>query len=89
MKTYTFKDDGYWDNPPCDCCQNYYINQYYSDDTLPELGDAYTEADCYVYAILSHSGAQISLGAEQDLWTMSVEELEEVAKELGIEVLIE
>ena len=92
MKTYTFKDDGYWDNPPCDCCTGGYYEYYNSNDTLPSFGSALSEEDCYVQAIVTEkerAGVMISTTYEEALYEMDMNTLKQVAKEIGIEVVIE
>lgn len=90
MKTYYFKDDSWWDNPPCDCCEPYLMTAYNSDKTDPSLGTAHSEEDCWMQAIISEIGRwNIPDDYEERLYEMSLEELKQDATTLNITVEIE
>lgn len=57
MKTYTFYDEGYYDQPPgCSCCEGTYMECYNSDDTDCDLGSAHDYESCYYQAIMTETG---------------------------------
>lgn len=87
MKTYTFYDDSWYDNPPCDCCEGSWIPCFNSSDTDCNLGSAGSIEDCYVQAILTEIGRNnIPEDYEDFLYQMSLEELKEEAMNLNIEI---
>ena len=90
MKTFTFFDEGYYDQPGCSCCEGFYMECYNSEDTDCNLGSAHNREDCYIQAIMTETGVD-SCGAEyrgEHLELMSLEQLKQVAKMLNIKVEI-
>lgn len=92
MKTYIFTDDGYWSSNGCSCCDDIYMESFNSEDVMQGLGSAHCEEDCYIQAIITEkekNGIMISSTYEEALYEMDMNTIQQVAKELGIEVVIE
>lgn len=89
MKTFTFYNDGYYDQPGCSCCEGTYVECYNSDDIDRNLGSAHSYEDCYCYAILTELGVDnVTEDCQEDLYCMSLKELKQVAKDFNIKVKI-
>lgn len=89
MRTFTFYDEGYYDQPGCSCCDGSWVEAFNSSDTDCNLGSAHSEEDCYVQAIITDLGyATISEEYKDELYQMSLKSLKQVAIILGIEVKI-
>jgi len=89
MKTYTFFDDSWYDQPGCSCCGGFYMECYNSEDTDCNLGTAHSEEDCYVQATLTElSTEEVTDEHREGLYSMSLKELKQVAKDLNIKVRI-
>lgn len=81
-KVFSFEDNGWWDNPTCDCCQGGYYETYNCDQIE---GSCYNIDDCYIAAI-AHA-TQMPYDEQEKLEWLSSEELEELAKVLDIKVV--
>lgn len=81
---FVFTDDSYYENPGCSCCPDTLMEAYNSGDTYCGLGTAHSTEDCYVQAIRTFKGV-----VHSDLWELTLDQLEEMADNLGIEVVIE
>lgn len=89
MKTFTFYDEGYYDQPGCSCCEGTYMECYNSDDTDCNLGSAHDYESCYFQAILTELGTEdVTDEHREGLYSMSLKELKEIAKDLNIKVSI-
>lgn len=87
MKTYTFFDDSYYDQPGCSCCEGFYMECYNSEDTDCNLGSAHDYESCYYQAILTELGAALVSDEYRDgLYCMNLKELKQIAKDLNIRV---
>ena len=87
MKTYTFFDDSYFASNGCDCCDDTYMECYNSNDIDCNLGSAHSRDHCYFQAILTELGAESTTDAVREaLYCMSMHELKQTAKGLGIKV---
>ena len=87
MKTYTFFDDSYFASNGCDCCDDTYMECYNSNDTDCNLGPAHSREHCYFQAVLTELGAESTTDAVREaLYCMSMHELKQMAKDLGIKV---
>ena len=87
MKTYTFYDDSWYDNPPCDCCDGYWMWSYNSSQVNGNFGSAFSEEDCYLQAIATELGYQYWEDVPDLYRKMSYTELERVANAFGIDVV--
>ena len=89
MKTYTFYDEGYYDQPGCSCCEGIYMECYNSEDTDCNLGSAHDFHSCYHHAILTELGTEdVTDEHREGLYCMSLKELKQIAKDLKIKVEI-
>ena len=89
MKTYTFYDDSYYDQPGCSCCEGFYMECYNSEDTDCNLGSAHDYESCYYQAILTELGTEgVTDEYRDDLYCMQLDELKQIAKELNIRVRV-
>lgn len=89
MKTFTFFDDSYYDSSGCSCCDSYLVEVYNSDDTDYNLGSAHDYESCYYQAILTElSTEEVTDEHREGLYSMSLKELKQVAKDLNIKVRI-
>ena len=89
MKKYIFTNDSWWDNPACSCCDSYLVEVYNSNDTDCNLGSAHSREHCYFQAILTELGAESTTDAVREtMYCMSMHELKQTAKGLGIKVEI-
>lgn len=88
-KHFVFKDDSWWDNPPCDCCESYLVDAF-NCVSHPEL--YYT---CHSYTEMYMDAILITLGIDlQDYetiektpyYTMDFKQLEKECKKLGITI---
>lgn len=87
MKIFTFFDDSYFASNGCDCCEDTYMECYNSDDTDCNLGSAHSREHCYFQAILTELGVESTTDAVREaLYCMSMHELKQTAKDLGIKV---
>ena len=84
-RRFTFYDDSWWDNPPCDCCQGGLMECYNSSDTESNLGSAHSIEHCYIQAIITECDAYKE---DEGLWEMDLDSLKKIAKELCVEVEI-
>lgn len=83
---FVFTDDSYWENPGCDCCESTLMEAYNSDDIYCGSGTAWCVEACYIQAIKTFKGES---GNYSHLWELNLDQLEEMADNLGIEVVIE
>ena len=88
MKTYTFYDDSWYDNPPCDCCDGYWMWSYNSSQVNGNFGSASSEEDCYLQAIATELGYQYWEDVPDEYREMSYNELKFLAENTGIKVEI-
>jgi hypothetical protein len=89
MKTFTFYDDSWYDQPGCSCCEGTYMECYTSDDTDCNLGSAHDYESCYYHAILTELGVDnVTEEHREGLCCMNLKELKEIAKDLNIKVEI-
>ena len=89
-KYFYFKNDSYWTDNGCDCCEADYFECYNSEQTHWMFGSAESEEGCYAMAILTYLGVDdMSNVWEHIIWQMHIGELESYAKALGIVVEIE
>ena len=89
MKKYLFTNDSWLDNPVCDCCEDTLIEGYNSDDVDYSLGSAGSIEDCYVQAIVTEIGSFcVGSTMHEMLRGKSLDELEDLAKLMEIEVVI-
>ena len=89
MKTFTFFDDSYFASNGCDCCDDTYMECYNSTDIDCNLGSAHSRDHCYFQAIFTELGAESATDAVREaLYCMSMHELKQTAKGLGIKVEI-
>ena len=89
MKTYTFYDEGYYDQPGCSCCEGIYMECYNSEDTDCNLGSAHDYESCYYHAILTELGTEdVTDEHREGLYCMRLDELKQIAKDLKIKVKI-
>lgn len=86
MKTYTFYDDGWFDNPPCDCCDGYWMESYNSSQVNGNFGSAFSEEDCYLQAIATELGYQYWEDVPDIYRAMEYSDLKKVADILKIKV---
>lgn len=87
-KHYIFKDDSYWEKPPCSCCEDYLVESYNSEQTSSNLGSAMDESDCYLQSIATEKGWMSWRDIPYDFNEMSYNELVEEASKMGITVEI-
>lgn len=88
MKVFTFYDDSWYDNPPCDCCDGYWMWSYNSDQVKGNFGSASSEEDCYLQAIATETGYEYWEDFPDTYRLMDYAELKKVADLLGIKVEI-
>ena len=88
MKTFTFFDDSWFDNPPCDCCDGCWMWSYNSDQVCCNFGSAYSEEDCYIQAIATEMGYEYWEDFPDTYRLMNYAELKKVADILKIKVEI-
>lgn len=89
MRTFTFYDDSWFDQPECSCCDGSWVEAFNSSDTDCNLGSAHSEEDCYVQAILTELGsATVSDKYSDELYQMNLKALKQIATVLGIKVEI-
>jgi len=88
MKVFTFYDDSWYDQPPCDCCQGGWINSFNSDQVNGNFGSAFSEEDCYLQAIATELGYQYWEDVPDEYREMSYNELKFLAENTGIKVEI-
>lgn len=89
MKTFTFYDEGYYDQPGCSCCEGFYMECYNSDDTDCNLGSAHSYENCYYQSILTEIGVDNVVDEYKDeIYFMTLGELKQMAKDLNIKVKV-
>lgn len=88
MKTYTFTDDSWYDQPPCDCCLGGWVEAYNSEQVYWGFGTAYDKEDCYIHAISTEKGWQSWSDIPDAYRVMDEAELKEIASSMGIKVEI-
>lgn len=88
MKTYTFFDDSYFASNGCDCCDNYLMESFNSEQTCGNFGSAFSEEDCYLQAIATEMGYEYWEDFPDTYRLMEYAELKKVADLLGIKVEI-
>jgi len=88
IKTYTFYDDSWYDQPPCDCCQGGWMWSYNSDQVSGNFGSASSEEDCYLQAIATEKGWEYWEDVPDDLREMDYDQLKNIADSMNIEVRI-
>ena len=88
MKVFTFYDDSWYDQPPCDCCQGGWINSFNSDQVNGNFGSAFSEEDCYLQAIATELGYQYWEDVPDEYREMSHNDLKFLAENTGIKVEI-
>ena len=88
MKTYTFYDDSWYDQPPCDCCQGGWMWSYNSDQVSCNFGSASSEEDCYLQAIATELGYQYWEDVPDTYRELSYTDLKSFAENTGIKVEI-
>lgn len=88
MKTYTFYDDSWYDQPPCDCCQGGWMWSYNSDQVSGNFGSAFSEEDCYLQAIATELGYQYWEDVPDTYRELSYNDLKSFAENTGIKVEI-
>ena len=88
MKTYTFFDDSWYDNPPCDCCDGYWMWSYNSSQVNGNFGSAFSEEDCYLQAIATELGYQYWEDVPDEYREMSYNDLKFLAENTGIKLEI-
>lgn len=81
QKTITFYDESWYENPPCDCCEGYWMECWNSD--LPVNGSCHSREDCYISA-MEYFGYPIVEMTEGDCYNWSEDELESIAREWGV-----
>jgi len=86
MKTYTFYDDSWYDQPPCDCCQGGWMWSYNSDQVSGNFGSASSEEDCHLQAIATEMGYEYCEDFPDTYRLMEYSDLKKVADLLGIKV---
>lgn len=94
MKTYTFTDAGYWSSSGCSCCEDVYMEAYSCEDIDYTLGADYSVFDCYVHSIITSLGGlngtrSLPDGLLEQIWGMSLIQLESLCNDLCINVVIE
>ena len=88
MKVFTFYDDSWYDQPPCDCCQGGWINSFNSDQVNGNFGSAFSEEDCYLQAIATELGYQYWEDFPDEYREMSYNDLKFLAENTGVKVEI-
>jgi len=88
MKVFTFYDDSWYDQPPCDCCQGGWINSFNSDQVNGNFGSAFSEEDCYLQAIATELGYQYWEDVPDEYQEMDYDELKFFAENMGLKVEI-
>ena len=88
IKTYTFYDDRWYDQPPCDCCQGGWMWSFNSDQVSGNFGSASSEEDCYLQAIATESGIEYWEDVADKYREMGYTEMKKLATEMGIKVEI-
>ena len=88
MKVFTFYDDSWFDNPPCDCCDGYWMWSFNSDQVNGNFGSASSEEDCYLQAIATEMGYEYWEDFPDTYRLLDYVELKKVADLLGIKVEI-
>lgn len=73
-KKYTFKDDSWWDQPGCDCCEGYLSEAYNLVSSI---------YDCYALALQLETGL-----SEEYFYDLSMEDLTALAEDNNIIVEI-
>lgn len=85
MRKYVFYDESGMQGTGCDCCEDFYVEEYYCSDTECQYSHSFIE--CYVSAITTEIGVDnISDEYEESLWNMSIEELKNEASKIGVAV---
>ena len=87
MKTYTFFDDSWFDNPPCDCCDGCWMWSYNSSQEKGNFGSASSEEDCYMQAIATEMGYEYWEDFPDTYRLMEYSDLKKVTDLLGIDVV--
>ena len=88
MKTFTFFDDSWFDNPPCDCCEGSWQWSYNSSQVNGNFGSAFSEEDCYLQAISTELGYQYWEDVPDIYRAMEYSDLKKVADILKLKVEI-
>ena len=88
-KHFVFKDDSWWDDPPCDCCDSYLVDAYncVSHEEINWTLGSYSEM--YRMALFVVLGIDLQDWEAQEAtmyYNMDFDELEAECKKLGITV---
>ena len=90
---YVWKDDSWWDQPACDCCDGYYVESYSCTSHPSEIYSSESSYnDVLAVCIYQHLGYDLEDHDFLELtsyYGMSNIELEREAVKLGIEIVIE
>jgi len=86
MKTYTFYDDSWYDQPPWQQSHGGWINSFNSDQVNGNFGSALSEEDCYMQAIATEMGYEFWEDVPDTYRLMDYAELKKVADILKIKV---
>lgn len=90
---YIWKDDSWWEQPPCDCCSDYYVETYNCISHPSEIYySEFSYHDVVAVSIYQHLGYDLSdydFPETTIYYKMSTDELEKEAVKLGIEIVIE
>jgi len=90
---YVWKDDSWWDQPPCDCCDDYYVESYSCTSHPSEIYSSESSYnDILAVCIYQHLGYDLYDYDFLELtsyYGMNTIELEREAVKLGIEIVIE
>ena len=89
MKKYVFKDESWWDDPGCDCCEPSLMECwncikgeiYYSCHSLE---------DCYVAALYKEGVFDVKENGclvDEDIYGWSLDQLKQLCEDNGIEVV--
>lgn len=84
-KIYSFQDDSLYVSNGCSCCDSTWLPCWNSEDTLVGLGSAHSEEECYAQALITEE----ILSYTGEAYEFSLEELEQMAEESNVIVLIE
>ena len=89
MSLFKFWDDSYYDSRGCSCCEGTWMEAYNSVQTDSRLGTAHSLEDCYFQSILTTLGLDnVDEQYSEELYCMSLDEVKEAAKALGIKVKV-
>lgn len=88
MKTYTFYDDSWFDQPVCDCCEGSWVSSFNSSQVVGNFGSAFSEEDCYMQSIATEMGYEYWEDFPDTYRLMEYSDLKKVTDLLGIKVEI-